>query len=68
MCDGGLFVTETTNTIIDETLYDLLTPASLLSWQRALVANRLATTGEEWTWLFSQYNSGMYEKKLQVID
>ena len=34
LLDTGLTVLQTTNDILDESLYDLLTPHSLTSWQR----------------------------------
>ena len=55
-----LFVTETTNSIFNNSLYDLLSPESLLVWQRVMVANRLSTTGKEWVEIFARYNSGTY--------
>lgn len=45
LLDTGLAVLQTTNDILDASLYDLLTPASLTSWQRVRAANMLSTTG-----------------------
>lgn len=63
-----LYVTETTNSVFDNDLYDLLTPKSLLTWQRAMVANRLSSTGKEWVDIFAKYNSGTYNNQFQVLD
>ena len=45
---AGLFVTETTNDVFNVSLYALLTPQSVTSWVRAVVANRVAADGPEW--------------------
>jgi hypothetical protein len=63
-----LYVTETTNSVFNNDLYDLLTPKSLLTWQRAMVANRLSSTGKEWVEIFARYNSGTYNNQFQVLD
>ena len=49
---------QTTNSILNKTLYDLATTSSLLSWHRVRLANWLASSGEEWAGYVSQYNSG----------
>jgi Phospholipase B len=38
-------VLQTTNNILDASLYRLLTPHTLTSWQRVRVANMLSATG-----------------------
>lgn len=45
MLDTGLVVLQTTNDILDASLYRLLTPAALTSWQRVRAANMLSTSG-----------------------
>jgi hypothetical protein len=45
-----------------------VTPQSLLCWQRVLVANLLATSGEEWTSIFIKNNSGTYNNQYMVVD
>ncbi len=55
------FSTRLAETTIDNnnvTLWQYVTPSSVLEWARSMVASRLATTGEEWTSTFSRYNSG----------
>ena len=42
------------------------TQGSLLCWQRAMLANRLAKTGKEWTDIFAQHNSGTYNNQVCV--
>jgi Phospholipase B len=45
LLDTGLAVLQTTNNILDASLYRLLTPSTLTSWQRVRAANMLSTTG-----------------------
>lgn len=66
--DQDLYVTETTNQIYFDQLYEKLTPASNLSWIRAMVANRLSSGGEQWTRIFARYNSGTYNNQYQILD
>lgn len=63
-----LVVMETTNGILDSSLYDLITPRSLLTWQRVPIANNLASNGEEWTNMFVRHNSGTYNNQYIVVD
>jgi len=58
---------ETTNSIINTTLYDFVIPQSLMVWQRAMIANALAHTGEEWVTTFARYNSGTYNNQWIVL-
>lgn len=58
LTDAGLWVSETTNSIYNRTLYNQVQPQSLLSWIRTAVANRMATSGQEWMTIFSKFNSG----------
>lgn len=66
--DQDLYVTETTNNIFNNDLYDLYTPESLLTWIRTVVANRLSDNGKEWTDYFAMYNSGTYNNQMQILD
>ena len=51
-------MTQTTNSVYNASLFSLLTPQSLLAWQRVRLANSLAHTGEQWAQTFSKHNSG----------
>lgn len=64
----GLTTLETTNSIFNTSLLDLIVPQSALCWQRAVVSNMLAVTGDEWTSLFALYNSGTYNNQWQAVD
>eukprot|EP01028_Stygiella_incarcerata_P004746 TRINITY_DN2062_c0_g1_i1.p1 TRINITY_DN2062_c0_g1~~TRINITY_DN2062_c0_g1_i1.p1 ORF type:complete len:552 (+),score=127.28 TRINITY_DN2062_c0_g1_i1:94-1749(+) len=66
--NANLAVIETTNNVFDTSLYDLLTPKSLLSWQRVMIANWASKDGEEWTQLFERYNSGTYCNQWMVVN
>lgn len=58
LTDAGLWIAETTNDILNASLYSKVVPQSLLSWIRTIVANRMATNGKDWTNIFAKYNSG----------
>jgi len=66
--DTGLIVTETTNDVFNMSLYNFVTPASVLYWIRVCVANRMATNGSEWASIFAKYNSGTYNNQWQITD
>lgn len=64
-----LAVFETTNSVFNQTLYQLyITPKSVLTWQRVMVAMGWATSGSQWTSLFARYNSGTYNNQWVVVD
>ena len=65
---GNLAMLQTSNKIYNYSLYDLVKPQSLLTWQRVQVANWLARGGQEWTELFSRHNSGTYNNQYMVLD
>ena len=64
----NLVVMETTNGVLNDKLYELVTPQSLLTWQRVPVANALCTSGREWTDTFARFNSGTYANQWMVLD
>jgi hypothetical protein len=61
--DQKLMVTETTNGFYNNSLYNLIVPESILSWIRAIVANRMTADGQSWTQIFAKYNSGTYNNQ-----
>ncbi|KAF7647135.1 hypothetical protein LDENG_00176970 [Lucifuga dentata] len=65
---SGLMMTQTTNNVFNTSLFDDITPNSLLAWQRVRLAHSLAHTGEEWAKTFSMYNSGTYNNQYMVLD
>ncbi|KAK7087796.1 putative phospholipase B-like 2 isoform X2 [Littorina saxatilis] len=65
---SSLVVTETTNPVLNDALYKLIRPESVLESVRITVANRLAEHGSDWSNTFSRYNSGTYNNQWMVID
>ncbi|XP_056263761.1 phospholipase B-like 1 isoform X1 [Pseudoliparis swirei] len=65
---SGLMMTQTTNNVFNASLFDTVTPDSLLAWQRVRLAHSLAKTGEEWAKTFSKHNSGTYNNQYMVLD
>jgi len=65
---NGLVVLETSNAILNRSLYDLVKPQSLLAWHRIRVANMVANNGKEWSDIIKRYNSGTYNNQYMVID
>jgi len=66
---ANLVVIETTNDVFNMTLYaDYVHTDQVPFWIRVIVANRMATSGAEWTDLFSQYNSGTYNNQWIIVD
>ena len=55
---SGFGVMETSLSIYNKSLYSVLTPHSLISGIRAMVANRMARSGSEWAEYFGFQNSG----------
>eukprot|EP01027_Heterolobosea_sp_BB2_P023893 GEZU01035936.1.p1 GENE.GEZU01035936.1~~GEZU01035936.1.p1 ORF type:complete len:415 (-),score=136.28 GEZU01035936.1:22-1266(-) len=66
--DSQLAVIETTNGILNDTLLQLITPQSVFSWLRVIVANRMANSGPQWVQVFSRYNSGTYNNQWMILD
>ncbi|XP_077414260.1 phospholipase B-like 1 [Vanacampus margaritifer] len=65
---SGLMMTQTTNNVFNSSLFDNISPKSLLAWQRVRLAHSLAHTGEEWAKVFSKFNSGTYNNQYMVVD
>ncbi|KAI1886721.1 hypothetical protein AGOR_G00198710 [Albula goreensis] len=63
-----LLMTQTTNSIFNTSLFSMVTPHSLLAWQRVRLAHALAHSGEEWAKTFAKYNSGTYNNQYMVVD
>jgi hypothetical protein len=63
-----LGVIETTNDLLNISLLADVKPDTLLSYMRAVVANRVAKNGHDWADLFSQYQSGTYTNQWMVLD
>ncbi|KAM7289757.1 putative phospholipase B-like 2 [Ixodes scapularis] len=68
LISSGLATMETTNLNFNTSLYRYVKPTTNLEYVRNIAANRLATSGEEWTDIFSRYNSGTYNNQWMVVD
>jgi len=64
----NLAIMQTTNGIYNTSLYNYVTTASVLSWIRSIVANRMASRGTDWVKIFSRYNSGTYNNQWMIVD
>lgn len=49
-------------------LYAYTTPQTILYWVRVMVANRMASSGSEWSTIFAKYNSGTYNNQWMIVD
>ncbi|GAM28611.1 hypothetical protein SAMD00019534_117870 [Acytostelium subglobosum LB1] len=63
-----LVVIETTNSIVNQTLYSLIKTDTVLYWIRNLVSNRLSDNGSTWVNTMMRYNSGTYNNQWMVVD
>jgi len=69
LMSSGLAVTETTIGNNNASLFKLISPIGQLPcWVRVMVANRLATSGQDWTDIFKKRNSGTYNNQFMIID
>jgi len=68
MMDSGLGMVQTSNDIMNDMLFDLITPKSLLAWQRVRAASAIASTGQEWHQTFQTHASGTYVNQYMVVD
>lgn len=64
----GLAVSETTNDVINKTLFNYLKAETVPAGFRAMVANRLAEDGRHWTRTFEKHSSGTYNNQWVVLD
>jgi len=66
---SGLAVMETTIENYNHELWmNVSTSNSIYASVRTMVANRLAKDGEDWTKIFSKYNSGTYNNQWMVLN
>jgi len=67
--DQELLITETTTQVEDEGTLRLIDPRTqVVSWVRTMVANRLASSGKEWSVNYVKGNSGTYNCQWMVLD
>ena len=63
-----IVITETTNNVFNNSLFDLVTVQSVPYWVRVTVASKLATSAQQWHDLFYKYNSGTYNNQWMTLD
>jgi len=66
--DSGLTMVQTTNSIFNYALYDLIKPESLFAWQRVRLANSMSHNGYEWGKFVAHHNSGTYNNQYMIVD
>ena len=66
--DANLVQMGTSNNIINEELYDLISTESIGSSMRQMLAGRLASSAEEWTKIFARKNSGTCNEQAIILD
>jgi hypothetical protein len=55
-----LVTMETTNEVSDPSIWKYLSPRTVMEPIRVMTSNRLASSGSEWSDIFSHLNSGTY--------
>ena len=68
MTSNQLAVTETSLSVTNATLWQLVVPQSVSEFIRVMTANYLAKSGSEWAELFTKANSGTYNNMFAVVD
>eukprot|EP01123_Difflugia_compressa_P005486 TRINITY_DN172_c0_g1_i5.p1 TRINITY_DN172_c0_g1~~TRINITY_DN172_c0_g1_i5.p1 ORF type:complete len:523 (+),score=92.62 TRINITY_DN172_c0_g1_i5:74-1642(+) len=67
--NAGLVVMETTNEILNNSLYlDFISTSTVPEWIRIVVANRMSADGSDWSNTFAYHNSGTYNNQWQVVN
>ena len=66
--DSKLVVMGTSNNIYKNHLFDLIKYDSILIWVRQIVANRLASSAEDWAEIFKRENSGTNNGQTMIMD
>lgn len=59
-------MTETSNSVLDSSVWEAVVPQSALSWQRVLVANWLSSNGADWAHWIKKHNSGEEQRVTAV--
>lgn len=68
MTSNQLAVQETTNGVMNTSLFVAVVPRTVSEWLRTMAATYLADNGEMWTTYFSRENSGTYNNQYMVVD
>lgn len=68
LTSAKLAILETTIGNYNEKSLDLITPNTVLTWIRAEIAHRTASSGLQWAEAFGRHNSGTYNNEWVVVD
>ncbi|XP_003746012.1 putative phospholipase B-like 2 [Galendromus occidentalis] len=68
LMSSGVASMETTIGNSDPSKWRFIKPECNLEWLRTIVANRLASTGQEWADLFKREGSGTYNNQWMIVD
>jgi hypothetical protein len=68
MTGRQLAIQETTNGVMNLTIFKAVLPHSVSEFLRVMAATYLSSGGEEWTYYFSVENSGTYNNQYMVVD
>eukprot|EP01064_Diplonema_japonicum_P035654 TRINITY_DN7803_c0_g1_i2.p1 TRINITY_DN7803_c0_g1~~TRINITY_DN7803_c0_g1_i2.p1 ORF type:complete len:550 (+),score=130.96 TRINITY_DN7803_c0_g1_i2:42-1652(+) len=68
MMSSGLGMVQTSINFANTSFYNLVTPQSLLAWQRVRTAHVVSTTGDEWHQAMATSHSGTYCNQYMVIN
>ena len=61
--ESQLTVLETTNDVINQTLYNFVDSQTVGTWARSVLSTRLSNNGQEWVNYFGYYQSGTYNNR-----
>jgi len=64
----GLATQETTNEVFNTSLYRAVVNETVSEFLRVMVANTIASDGDDWTRIFAKHNSGTYNNQWMVVD
>ena len=59
---------QTSNNVLNASMLELVTPHSLLAWQRVRVSMALAQSGQAWCDTMRFHASGTYANQYMVVD
>jgi len=65
---NNMVVMETTNGVMNVSLFQNVKTTTVMYWIRVIVANRMADSGAQWSNFFAQYNSGTYSNQWIIVD
>ena len=55
----GLAMLQTSNIVLNNTLYEYVKPLSVPAWVRVRLANQMSSNASQWGYWFHKFNSGV---------